>query len=236
MDTLGEKLSTFFGVAARGQTYLNTLYLLISFPLGIFYFVFLVTGLSVGLSLLIIWVGLLVLGVVFAAWLGLLAFERQMAITMLKEDIAPMLQQDVSRLNLWQKFLVAVRSPATWKGLAYLFGKFPLGIVSFVLVITLLATSAGLIAAPFYYQYLQPQFFTTYNGTAYVPLWVVDTPVEAALACLLGIVLAAASMHLFNGLAWVSGKFARVMLGSAPSENAQPPAATILAPLEDPSI
>jgi len=39
----------FFGVAAREGTYLNIIYLLLAFPLGCAYFVFLVTGLSLGL-------------------------------------------------------------------------------------------------------------------------------------------------------------------------------------------
>lgn len=225
MDTLGDALSKFFGVVARGQTYRNTLYLLMSFPLGVFYFVFLVTGLALGFSLIIIWVGLLILAVVFATWYGLLAFERQIAITLLNEDIPPMLLEDASHLTLCQKFVAAVRSPVTWKGLAYLFAKFPLGIVSFALVIALLAASAGLIVAPIYYPYIHPQINLAYA-------WVIDTPAEAAFACLLGVILATASMHVFNGLAWVSGRFARMMLGSSAGKHTFPTPA----PLEEPSI
>ena len=46
----------FFGVIAEPQSYINILYLLLAFPLGIAYFVFLVTGISVGAGLIIIWV------------------------------------------------------------------------------------------------------------------------------------------------------------------------------------
>lgn len=83
MNDLGNSFANFFGVAVRGQTYLNALYLLMSFPLGIFYFVFLVTGLALGFPLIIIWIGLLILAAVFAAWYGLLAFERHLAIRQL---------------------------------------------------------------------------------------------------------------------------------------------------------
>ena len=41
-------LDIIFGPATERQTYLNLLYLLLSFPLGIAYFVFLTTGLSLG--------------------------------------------------------------------------------------------------------------------------------------------------------------------------------------------
>ena len=36
----------FFGVIVDPQSYLNIVYLLVAFPLGTFYFVFLITGLS----------------------------------------------------------------------------------------------------------------------------------------------------------------------------------------------
>ena len=37
-------LAKFFGVAIRGQTYLNLIYLSLSFPLGLVYFIVLVVG------------------------------------------------------------------------------------------------------------------------------------------------------------------------------------------------
>ena len=47
----------FFGVVAQEETYLNLIYLLLAFPLGTVYFTFLVTGLSLGIGLLIVWIG-----------------------------------------------------------------------------------------------------------------------------------------------------------------------------------
>jgi ABC-type transport system involved in cytochrome bd biosynthesis fused ATPase/permease subunit len=80
MNEMTDTVKQFFGVAARGQTYLNIIYLLLSFPPGTAYFVFLVTGLLLGISLLIIWVGIPILLFMLAAWWGLVAFERQLAI------------------------------------------------------------------------------------------------------------------------------------------------------------
>ena len=72
-------LDIIFGPATDAQTYLNLLYLLLSFPLGIAYFVFLITGLSLGAGLLVIFVGVpILIGVLFACQ-GLGAFERLMA-------------------------------------------------------------------------------------------------------------------------------------------------------------
>jgi hypothetical protein len=237
MMNLNRAIEQFFGVAGRGQTYLNALYLLVSFPLGILYFVFLVTGLSLGISLIIVWVGLLILSAVFVAWYGLLIFERQLAIWMLKEDIPPMTREDMSHLSLWQKFVAAVKNPVTWKGLLYLFARFPLGVFSFVVLITLLALSASLLAAPLYYRYVLevvPPMHLTINGAVF-DRWLIDTPIEAALACFAGILVTLGSMHVLNSLAWVSGKFARVMLGNF-SAGPTPPAAAAQEILEEPSI
>jgi Putative sensor len=226
----------FFGVAIHGQTYLNALYLLLAFPLGIFYFVFLVTGISLGVPLLIVWIGLVILLAVFLVWYGLVAFERQMAIWMLQEQIPPLTHRDLSGMSLWQKFTSTLGNPVTWKGLVYLLAKFPLGILSFTVLVSLVALSASLIGAPFYYHWVHAQI--NLGGTA---VWVVSTLPEALVLCLVGIFVALISMHILNGLAWVSGRFARLMLGNfstlpaAPAEPSVPvaPSAPEAAPLSD---
>src|SRR2546426_11926458 len=76
-----------FGPATDAQTYRNLLYLLLSFPLGIAYVVFLITGLSLGTGLLVIFVGVpILIGMLFACQ-GLGAFERRLARSMLHLSI-----------------------------------------------------------------------------------------------------------------------------------------------------
>ena len=61
------------------------------------------------------------------------------------------------------------------------------------------------------------------SGTPDVPhradrfgLWKVDTKDEATVWCLVGAVLLLLCFHLVNGLAYLWGRFARIMLGSQP--------------------
>src|SRR5882672_7159507 len=76
-------LDIIFGPATDAQTYRNLFYLLLSFPLGIAYFVFLITGISLGTGLLVIFVGVpILIGMLFACQ-GLGAFERGMARSLL---------------------------------------------------------------------------------------------------------------------------------------------------------
>jgi hypothetical protein len=213
---------SFFGIIADHRTYLAILYLLLSFPLGIFYFVFLVTGLSLGLGLIITLVGVPILVGVIAGSYGLAAFERSMAMQMLRVTIPPM-QPGEPPSGFWAQLRRLVASPATWKGIGYLFAKFPLGIFSFVVVVSLLAVSTSLVLAPFYYQ-VPGVVFGWLGG------WQVDTMSKALLASLAGVGLLFGSLHAFRWMAWASGRFARLALGArtnAPPRADAPPAETV---------
>ena len=54
MESANSAIGNPLSVIGRPQSYINAFYLLITFPLGIAYFVFLVTGLSLGFGLLVI--------------------------------------------------------------------------------------------------------------------------------------------------------------------------------------
>ena len=211
MDTTNDG-DRFFSVALEGQTYLNILYLLLAFPLGLGYFIILVTGLSLGFSLAVIWIGLLILALMVIAWWIMAAIERQLAIWLLREQIPPMASPKPAGPEFWARCKSHLTNPVTWKSLVYLFVKFPLGILSFVVVVTCLSLSAGLIAAPWLYPYSHIE----------LGVRIIDTPSEAWFAAAVGVVVAVLSMHLMNGLAFVSGRLARVMLGNAVNLPAAP--------------
>ena len=195
-------LDIIFGPATERQTYLNLLYLLLSFPLGIAYFVFLTTGLSLGTGLLVVFVGVPILIGVFFACLGLGAFERRMASSMLHLSIPspPVL---VSGPGLSAKLKALFGDATTWKSFFYLLLKFPFGVAVFVVLVTAFSVSLALILAPLTYSTLSMDF----------GLWRVDSKDEATIWCLIGVVLLLVSFHLVNGLAFVWGRFAQMMLG-----------------------
>ncbi|HEX2979193.1 MAG TPA: sensor domain-containing protein [Anaerolineaceae bacterium] len=230
MQTTKSLFSKIFGVVIRGQTYLNLIYLLLALPLGLVYFIFLSAGASIGVALVIFWVGLAILAALIASWYGLAAFERLLAIGLLNEQIPPMVHQDLAGKSMWENFKTMVANPVTWKGLVYLLAKLPLGIFSFTALATLGSISASLVSAPFYYQHFHPTIDLTWNGMHYwQPVWVIDTLPEALLACVIGLLFTLLSLHLLNLLAWVSGKFAKVMLGNF-STAPQAPSAPVVPP------
>src|SRR6185437_12522967 len=141
----------FFRVAARRQTYLNLAYLIAAFPLGLFYFVFLVTCFSVGVGTAIIGVGfVLLIATLLAAW-GFATFERELAMWWLNVRIAPMAVPAPPETSLWQRFVRMLRNPVTWKGLAYVLVEFPFGVFSFACVVSLLSVAVGFLLSPVIY-------------------------------------------------------------------------------------
>jgi hypothetical protein len=203
-------IDKFFRVMGSGQAYLNSLYLLLSFPLGIFYFIFLVTGLSVGIPLLIIWVGIPILLLVFAGWWLLAAFERQMTMHWLKEDIAPMTKPQLEDSDPWTRFKDYFLNPVTWKGLLYLFLKFPLGIFSFVVLITLTSLTVSFLAMPVLYQAFTA--FTPEINFGGGAVWYVDSINDALMATMIGVFLWPVTLHAINGVTWLHAKLAKYLL------------------------
>lgn len=215
MDNPNRLVGRFFKVVIEGQTYLNLFYLGVAFPLGVLYFVFLVSGLSLGVSLSIIWVGIPILLLMGVAWWALAAFERYLANHLTKEEIPPMARPVDHGTDMWVGLKAYFSNPVTWKSLLYLFLKFPLGLATFVVLMTLIPLTLAFLSMPFTYETVQ--FFQ--SGLSFgpgLPVWVVDSMSDALLGALIGLALIPVTLNITNGLAWVHAKFARIMLSLEP--------------------
>ncbi|MBN1264619.1 MAG: sensor domain-containing protein [Anaerolineales bacterium] len=199
-------LSQFFRVMVSKQPYLNLLYLFSSFPLGLFYFVFLVSGIALGVSLSIIWVGIPLLLVMAAGWLMLAKFERFLAVHILNEDIPEFNHSANTDTNLWNRFREHFANTVTWKSLLYLILKFPLGLATFVILVTLVALTLAFLSLPFTYNTMEISF------GPWLPLWQMDSVVDALPCVLIGLLLWPVTLNVVNGLACIHARLARVML------------------------
>ena len=86
----------------RLQTYRNILYLLASFPLGLCYFVFIFTGVSLALGLLVLWVGAPIFLVTMVAWWWLATLERELTIWWLRVDVRPLVRPRAAGPGFWR--------------------------------------------------------------------------------------------------------------------------------------
>ncbi|MGL4610937.1 MAG: sensor domain-containing protein [Trueperaceae bacterium] len=206
------ELDPVLGVVVNPQTYRNIAYLLLAFPLGVAYFIFLVTGISLGASLAILWIGIpLLIGVLLLSR-TFATLERCLTSKLLNIEIA-LPDPDNVQKNFWQRARVVVVDPGTWAEMFYLFSKFVLGIISFTVVVTLIATSLGLMATPFFWMQWGMEIEAWDVG---IPgIWTVDSFPKAVGVSLIGAMIGVASLHLTNGLAWLYGEYSKAILESA---------------------
>jgi hypothetical protein len=203
MDNSPNSLLKLFNVFTYPQTYLNLVYLFLAFPLGLTYFIILITGISLGIGLLILWVGFLILVAVLALSWAFTIFERQLAINLLRIHIPQKPSMSVPGETVLHQLKRLATNSQTWKGMLYLFLKFPLGTITFTVAVTLLAVSFSLILAPVIYQFVPINFF-------YVQ---VNNFSLALLMMVIGIFALPLSLHALNYVAELWGKVSEIFLG-----------------------
>jgi hypothetical protein len=214
-------LGWFFGVVARPRTWLNLLFQVLAFPLGLFYFVFLITGLSVGLGLVVIWIGIPILLVVAGAWWLFGAFERLQAQYLLGTAVSAPPREWENANGVWGKIKAHFGSGSTWRDLLYLLAKLALGIVSFTLLVTLAGILFWLVYLPVAHFWNIP-FVDFGNGRAWTPpLWLAVLAIPGAI---LNVFL---SLHIVNGWGWVCARWAELLFGA---RVAHVPTATVVSP------
>jgi hypothetical protein len=220
MARFSDALRHFIGAPFRPRTYGNLLYLLLAFPLGVAYFVFLSVGLTAGFGLTLVWIGIPLLALVFAGTWAFAAFERQAAIHLLGAAVPPMAPPPTGEARTaWQRAGDFFSNPVTWKGMGFLLLKLPLGILSFVAAVALLSVSVAFLLAPLFWEV---GFFeidaVTFHADSLGAAWIFS---------LLGVGLVLLSLNLLNALGWVWRRTATLLLGSERFAAAAPPAASL---------
>jgi len=223
------------GVVTSAQTYKNLLYLALTFPLGLFYFTLLATGVPLGLGLLSVVIGLPVLIGVLVVSDRLLVFERWLASSLLGTSMPLDRAGDA---ETWRDYIRApVTDLGTWIGIAYLAAKFVVGLATFVVLTILFTITASLLLAPLYYDTaaiglhlsgpidLSLSYVAQFwSGAAVITLpftitsWQVTTLWEALAVSAGGGVLGICSLHLCNGLARLQGWLTALAIKPRPYE------------------
>ncbi len=202
-------MRAFFAPWGSARTYAQLAYLALAFPLGLAYFVFLVTGISVGVGLAVVWVGVPILLGMLLAWRALGGFERFLHHRLLDIEIDEPLTSIRGEGSLWQRTKQLLTDTVTWRTLLWLVIRFPAGVFVFVVLVSSLATSGALIG---------------FGGGAVLGLDFADWSrafdgeewfdgVDERLALPVGILLMAVQPHLVRGLAWFHAVAGAALLG-----------------------
>ncbi|WP_235019782.1 sensor domain-containing protein [Natrialba sp. INN-245] len=209
------------------------MYLLLSFPLGTVYVVFLVAGLSLGVGLSITLVGIPILFGTLLASHGFAAFERELARRLLGDDIDSPGYAFLEDRDTTARVRALVLGRETYEAVVYLTSKFVVGIGAFVLVTLLFSIAMALLATPLYYDQSNAQVGLVLDEpvqlTSSIQLpwdellvglevafsivsWEVDSLADALVFSVAGIVALVVSLAICNAAAWLLGQYARLVL------------------------
>ena len=200
------------------RTYLRAGHMLLMFPLGIGYLVFLTVTLAVGGSLIWTLIGpvILLAALFISRWIGDLE-----AITAGYINETP-IRRPPSRLegvsNFRSQVKVRLVDPTTWTGLVYLGLQFPIGIAAFVTLVVMYAVTGAMVVAPLIAAGTDGPVFDL-GGLGIV----LETPKEALLLTPVGLVGLVVASHVVLVFSSIHGWWARLMLGSRPMRSSSRP-------------
>jgi uncharacterized membrane protein len=199
-------ISRFFSIISDSRAWGALLYLMLSMIVGIVYFVWAVTGISLSLSLLV-----LIIGLPFAALFLLsvryIAFVEGRIVEALLGIRMPRRPWFTNRqVGWWGQVKNLFLETRTWTALTYMILLLPLGIIYFTVFITLITLSLGLIVSPILVLFLDVPLIHIggkeyYSSPALLPLFVIA-----------GLILLLATMHLAKFVGRQHGAIAKALL------------------------
>ncbi|HEY5849339.1 MAG TPA: sensor domain-containing protein [Lysobacter sp.] len=201
-------LGQFFGVIAEPRTYGALFYMLLSLATGIFYFTWVVTGISMsaGLGLLIIGIPFVIL--YFGSVKMLSLVEGRIVETMLGERMPRRPLYSSRGQPLLERIKDLFIDPRTWATQLYFLLMLPLGILYFTVTVVGLTVSLSFIAAPI-------AMLLGFGSHLFLDDVMVFGMTEAwawPLLIVAGVILLFATMHLVRLFGQLHGLLAKHML------------------------
>jgi signal transduction histidine kinase len=196
-----------FRAVFAARTWRETAYLLLDLPVGVVGFTLVVTGLSLGLGLLITFIGVPILGLTLLtcrSWAG--GELRRARLLGLRLPPPPPLVRQGSFFRRWARPLV---DAASWRAALYFVLMLPFGIFTFTVAVTWWAVALGTLTLPVWAWSLPhggPQFGDTYY-------W--SKPWQLAVACAAGFVLTLLAPWVIRVVAALSRGHVRALLGTS---------------------
>lgn len=209
--TLGTLLARPF-ISVR--TYKRLLYLILAFPLGVGYGMFIGFGIVFGVGLSVVLIGLGILFVVLVCIRVITGFERWLANRLLDVDLDGPPGDPPNGIRPTLEHFVG--SAATWGGLGFLSLKFWLGLVGLMLLIGY-ANALSLLRAVLGRPHTVD--FGEVNGEPVT--WTIETVPETAVAIIIGATLLVVLGNLAALFGYVSERMATSLLevkGHAPDQ------------------
>ncbi|MBU7043066.1 MAG: sensor domain-containing protein [Theionarchaea archaeon] len=223
------------GVYLEKKTYLNVTYLLLQFPLGLLYFLYIVPAVLLIAVLFITWVGI-PLGVLFLfsifalSWFHGRVSEAFLGIRMPQKKRRLLLDgatqqnstgtlgdfRDITHFTstkTWEKIKAILKDMRLYTSMCYLLLTFPLGIIYFVGFVALFSSAISLIIPPIADTILESISMELFEGTwAQLGLTWIGTTSYTVAYPVLGFILLTGTLHLCNMVVVLHGRMTKRLL------------------------
>ena len=202
----------FFNVMTDPRTYGALIYMMLSLATGIFYFTWVVTGLSLSVGLFVLIIGI-PFALLFIGSVRVLAHvegrivEALLGVRMPRKLPAPTNAGDEGILARIKDALLDVR---TWSSMFYLLLMLPLGIIYFVLAVAGLATSIGLVGGALE-GLITGHVNIQMDGAPYLEHFLQTAP-GLLVVGLVGALLFFVVLHIARGIGRLHARIAEVLL------------------------
>jgi hypothetical protein len=199
-------LSRFFGVYADARAWGALLYMLIAFVTGILYFTWAVTGLATSVSFALFIFGLPFALLFFISVRGLALLEGRIVEALLgvRMPRRPLFTQ--ANLKWLDRLKELATDRHTWFSILYMFVQFILGIVYFVLLVTILSVALSFFAIPILQEVWGQGAIMNNDVRYFFPTW------SYPLLVLGAVLLWTSFMNLARGIGQLHGRMAKSLL------------------------
>ncbi|MER6344557.1 sensor histidine kinase [Streptomyces sp. NPDC001595] len=190
-------------------------YVLLGLPIGVLFFTYAVTMLSVGAGLLVTFLGVPVLAAGLAGCRGLGALERTRARGLLGLEVADPEPLRARRTGLMAWMGAVLKSGTSWRHLLYAVLHFPWAVFSFTVALTFWAYGWALLTYPLWFW-----VFPMYGGQDGLQLYgdethsiYLDNPFEITVTALIGLLCTLATPWIVRALTTVDRLMVLGLLG-----------------------
>jgi signal transduction histidine kinase len=192
-----------FRLLISAEPWLSLIFMILSFAVGLFWFVVLVTLIATGAGLAITLVGLPLLAGTLILWTYGARLERFRVNALLGVHIENPYRPLPQGSN-WTRFKTRALDPYTWLDLLYLFLMFPIGIAEFVISVTTVSFVGAMISMPVYYRFADGPVIGSYH---------INTLPAALAGMVVGFILLFLMPYVFVGVGRGHAWLARMLLG-----------------------
>ena len=210
-ETPDERRFGFFNVVSDPRTYGALLYMLLSLATGIFYFTWVVTGLSLTLGFAILIIGI-PFALLFIGSVRVLSYVEGRIVEALLGVRMPRRPPSESAVadGLLNKIKEAFTDVRTWSSLFYMLLMLPLGVTYFVVGVVGLSLSLGTVGGSIY-GLLTGESHIQIDDAPYLEHMLHTAPGLIVLA-IFGTLLFFVVLHIARAIGWVHGKVAEALL------------------------